>query len=211
MFSLKVFFLGLSLIVAIGAQNAFILKMGILRSHVFMVFLFCFVSDAILIFLGVLGGNSLIQGDSLLLRVAGVGGACYIIYMGIMMLKEAFHAQALEEIEVKPASLKRTFHALFVVTWFNPHVYLDTVGIFGVTSLKFFDINEKMIFALGGTAGSFLWFGGLAFFSMKLSPYLKNKTFWQLMHLVFSSIMFYVAYSLLDQFFTLGFFEKIAI
>ena len=147
-FFLKGFFLTLSLIVAIGAQNAFIIKQGIMKNHIFVVSGICFICDVVLMGLGVFGvGEFLAKNRILNLLIASVG-ILFVLYYGFASLKSAFFAESHPKFsQSKSLSLKKTILLTLAVTLLNPHVYLDTVFVVGASALMF-SFDEKIIFAL---------------------------------------------------------------
>jgi L-lysine exporter family protein LysE/ArgO len=125
------FLLGLSLILAIGAQNAFVLRQGLLRRHVLAVCLVCALSDALLIAAGVAGFGVLVQHHPALPRVMTWLGAAFLFFYGMGRLRAAWDAQALHPAEGPAPSLRQAVAACLAFTWLNPHVYLDTVVLLG--------------------------------------------------------------------------------
>ena len=128
------FFLGASLIIAIGAQNAFILRQGLLRQHVFVLSLICALSDALLIAAGVAGLGALISASPQLIRLVTIGGAIFLLAYGVLALRRAFRPQVLTAAASGEGSLKLAIAACLAFTFLNPHVYLDTVLLVGSLS-----------------------------------------------------------------------------
>ena len=141
--------MGFSLIIAIGAQNTFVLKQGLKQQHIFLVCLICAMSDAILIALGVLGFGHWIQQHEVFTQLARYAGAMFLLVYGFIHLKQALQAgQSLQILEENhPSSLIKTCLICLGFTWLNPHVYLDTVVLLGSISVKFHEL--KPYFALG--------------------------------------------------------------
>ncbi|MEM8878950.1 MAG: LysE/ArgO family amino acid transporter [Pseudomonadota bacterium] len=194
--ALQGFLLGAGLIIAIGAQNAFVLRQGLVREHVLPVVLLCAVSDAILIAAGVLGLGALISQSPILILVATIGGAAFLIAYGLMAARRALKPTALEAAEKKAGSLKQalTFAALF--TWANPHVYLDTVVLFGSISAQHQDA-ARTAFWLGGMSASFVWFFALGYGARLLAPLFASPTAWRVLDGLIALIMFGIATKLL--------------
>ncbi|SQH70871.1 LysE/ArgO family amino acid transporter [Helicobacter mustelae] len=191
----KGFLLSLSLIVAIGAQNAFIIKQGISRNHIFIVSGICFVCDVILMGLGVFGvGEFLAKNRILNLLIASVG-ILFVLYYGFLSLKSAFLSQSGFEIsQGNKLSLQKTILLTLAVTLLNPHVYLDTVFVIGASALMF-SPEEKIIFASGALAASFLWFFGLGYGALRLSQILMKMI--KIIDILIAVIIFFVAFSLI--------------
>ena len=191
------FFLGLSLIVAIGAQNAFVLRQGILRQHIFLVALFCAVSDAVLITIGILGisfflHNFINQNLDILFGLSALWLACY----SILKLKSALGTQKVIEIKLShPDSLIRTLSTATVLTFLNPHVYLDTMILIGSVSQQYSGLN-KISFGGGACLASFVFFFTLAYTSRLLTPILQKPFLWKIIDSLISLIMIVIAYKL---------------
>jgi L-lysine exporter family protein LysE/ArgO len=165
------FFLGISLILAIGAQNAFVLRQGIIRQHVFVVALFCSISDAMLIFIGVTSISLLLNDfineySNIIFLIAGI----WLFLYGVLKLKSAFRSNSSISVSFhEPTSLINTISIIFVFTFANPHVYLDTMILIGSISQQFLDTN-RLLFALGASTASFVWFFSLAYGAKLLTP-----------------------------------------
>lgn len=188
------FLTGLSLIVAIGAQNAFVLRQGLTRSNVFLVVLICAVSDALLIALGVLGLGAVIQSLPVLLEIIRWFGVLYLIWFGISSLRRAFKPDALNTSGNSINSAKKAVLTTLSLTFLNPHVYLDTVIFIGGLAHQFG--TETPLFAFGAIAASFVWFFCLGFGAKKLSPLMAKPIFWKVLDTVIALIMFSIAISL---------------
>lgn len=185
---------GFSLIVAIGAQNAFVLRQGLAKQHVFSVVLICALSDALLIALGILGLGSLIQALPWLLEIIRWFGVLYLTWFGIKSLQKAFRTEALVVENEQKASLKTTVLKTLAITYLNPHVYLDTVVFVGGVANQF--SGQRWFFAIGAVAASFIWFYSLGFGAKKLSPLMAKPIFWRVLDTVIALIMFGIAISL---------------
>jgi L-lysine exporter family protein LysE/ArgO len=185
---------GLSLILAIGAQNAYILRLGLKRQYVFLAALFCSVSDAVLIIAGIAGLGALIQSLPILLEIFRYAGAAYLTWFGISAVRRVFADQSLEA-QGSTDSLKKTLLTLAAITYLNPHVYLDTVILLGSIGNQFGD--ERWFFALGGALGSFIWFFSLAYGAKLLAKYVSKPIFWKILDSLIALVMFAIAGSLL--------------
>ena len=191
------FFLGLSLIVAIGAQNAFVLRQGIIGQHVFYVALFCALSDALLIGIGVAGislflNNIINQISNILFGFS----ALWLTGYGILRLKSVFKAKTMEAIETsKLKGLMPTISIAAILTFANPHVYLDTMILIGSISQQFFGYY-KIAFTLGACLASFVFFFSLAYGSKLLEPIMKRPTSWRILDGLVALIMFTIAFKL---------------
>lgn len=188
------FFTGLSLIIAIGAQNAYVLRLGLMRHHVLAVVLFCAISDALLIVAGVAGLGAVIQQLPLLLEVFRYAGAAYLIWFGVSAIRRALKPQSLEA-QGQALPLLKTLGTMAALTWLNPHVYLDTVILLGSIGNQF-EPNQWW-FVLGAASASFVWFFSLGYGAKLLSRFMSSVRFWQVLDLVIAAVMFAIAGSLL--------------
>ena len=191
------FFLGLSLIVAIGAQNSFVLRQGILGQHVFYVALFCALADALLISIGVAGisfflNNIINQISSLLFGFS----ALWLTGYGVLRLKAVFKADIMVEIESsKSKGLIPTISIAAILTFANPHVYLDTMVLIGSISQQFSGYY-RIAFALGACLSSFVFFFSLAYGAKLLEPIMKRSSSWRILDGLIALIMFTIAFKL---------------
>ena len=190
--------IGFSLILAIGAQNAFVLRQGLLRQHCFAVALFCALSDAILITAGV-SGLSWFIGDLIKVYSFWTFGlaAVWLISYGAMHLRSAFRQNRLilDEVQAKK-SLLSVLSTAALFTFGNPHVYLDTVVLIGTMAMKFVPY-ERMLFAAGAALASFVFFFSLAYGARLLAPRMKNQMNWKILDLMIAVIMFSLAFGML--------------
>ncbi|MFT4009399.1 MAG: LysE/ArgO family amino acid transporter [Nocardioidaceae bacterium] len=182
-------FTGLSLIVAIGAQNAFVLRQGIRREHVGTVVAICAVSDLVLIAAGVAGIGVLVDRSGWLLDAVTWVGAAFLVWYGVTSLMRVRHPGALTSEPTRPG---RVAGKALALTWLNPHVYLDTVLLLGSVAATHGDPG-RWWFGLGATAGSLLWFGVLGFGARLLAPLLARPRAWQVVDVVVAGTMFAVA------------------
>ena len=194
------FFLGLSLIVAIGAQNAFVIRQGILREHVFFIALFCSVADSLLIIIGITGisyfFNDFINVNSKL--IFGIASLWLLMY-GILRLKSAFRSNSsIISNEQEPKSLISAISIISVLTFANPHVYLDTMILIGSISQQFQGLN-RAYFAFGGCSASFVWFFAIAYVAKLLTPIMQKPRHWRILESLIAIIMFIIAINLASQ------------
>jgi L-lysine exporter family protein LysE/ArgO len=182
------FVLGGSLIIAIGAQNAFVLRQGLLRQHVLPVALFCAVSDATLILLGVAGFGEAIKAAPALLKAVQWGGAAFLV-------RRAMQPGALEAADGDGLSLKAALAQCAAFTWLNPHVYLDTVILVGGLSTTFGD--SRWWYALGASTASFVWFFALAYGARLLIPVFRKPTAWKVLDIGIGCVMWLLAFKIL--------------
>ena len=191
------FFLGISLIVAIGAQNAFVLRQGIIGQHVFYVALFCAVSDALLISLGVTGisfflNNLVSEISNLLFGFSAVWLSGY----GFLRLKAALKSDTTLEFKTSSSTgLLPTLSIVAVLTFANPHVYLDTMILIGSVSQQFLGEN-KLVYVLGASLASFVFFFSLAYGAKLLAPKMQRPSSWRILDLLIALIMFTIAIKL---------------
>ncbi len=155
------FFTGFSLILAIGAQNAFVLRQGILRQHVFWLCLVCAVSDAILIVFGVAGFGAMVNLWPSLPAIMAAAGAAFLLVYGGLRFKAAWQGSVLSETAPTGSSVTQTLLVGLALTWLNPHVYLDTLGLIGAVSTRYLLPTEKLVFALAAASASFTFFFSL--------------------------------------------------
>jgi L-lysine exporter family protein LysE/ArgO len=194
------FFLGLSLILAIGAQNAFVLRQGILRQHVFYIALFCAISDSLLITLGI-GGISYLLNDfiSQFSKIIFGFSALWLFTYGALRLRSAFRKNSTIITNIsKSSSLISAISIIAVFTFANPHVYLDTVILIGSISQQFMDVN-RIYFALGACSASFVWFFSIAYGAKFLTPIMQKPLHWRILDSLIALIMFVIAFNLASK------------
>jgi L-lysine exporter family protein LysE/ArgO len=182
---------GLSLIMAIGAQNAFVIRQGLTKKHVLLVVAICATSDAFLILLGVAGLGALISGLPWLLETIRWFGVAYLTWFGIRSIRSAFKAQSLDASGVQSGSAKNVVLSVLGFTFLNPHVYLDTVILLGSIGNQFGP--DKWWFALGGAIASILWFSSIGFGARAASRFMAKPVFWKVLDLVIAGVMFAIA------------------
>tara|TARA_R110000737_G_scaffold84231_2_gene116723 strand:+ start:736 stop:1338 length:603 start_codon:yes stop_codon:yes gene_type:complete len=189
------FGLGLSLILAIGAQNAFVLRQGILRQHVLAVVLACALSDALLIAAGVAGFGRLVTALPWLSEVMRLGGAAFLLVYGALALRNALRGgDALEAASGPAPSLLQTLAICLTLTWANPHVYLDTVVLLGAVAA---DYDDRTSFAIGAMTASIVFFTTLGFGARLLAPVFRKAMAWRVLNASVALVMWSIAASLL--------------
>lgn len=188
------FALGFSLILAIGAQNAFVLQQGLRREHVFALCLTCAVSDAILIAAGVAGFGALAQAAPWFEPVMRFGGAVFLTWYGLRSLASAWRGGAAMEVGGgQNTSMRAALLTVMAFTWLNPHVYLDTVVLIGSISAQY---DDRLGFALGAMISSFVFFFSLGYGARILTPYFTRPRAWQVLDVVIGVVMLGIALKL---------------
>lgn len=181
---------------AIGAQNAFVLRQGLRREHVLVVVVICALSDAVLIALGIAGLGALIQQADWLLVVVRIAGAAFLIWYGVRSAMRAFRTATLDADPAgTPISLRTAVATVLALTWLNPHVYLDTVVLLGSIGATHGD--TRWWFAAGAALGSVLWFSALGFGSRMLRPLFARPVSWRVLDGLIAIVMIGIAVSLL--------------
>lgn len=191
------FLLSLGLILAIGAQNAFVLRQGLRKEHVLAVCLTCAVSDAILIALGVAGFGFAADTLPWLEPAMRYGGALFLFVYAARSLRSALRSQhdSLKPSAKQTAGLAATLAACLAFTWLNPHVYLDTVVLLGSISSQY--EGRKIAFALGAMSASFVFFFSLGFGARLLRPWFANPNAWRVLDACVAFAMFGIGLKLL--------------
>ncbi|MBZ7991704.1 MULTISPECIES: LysE/ArgO family amino acid transporter [unclassified Campylobacter] len=194
---IKGFILILSLIVAIGAQNMFVIKQAILKNHIILICSICFICDAILLACGVFGvGKVLLKNETMSLIVT-ILGMLFLITYAMISLKSAFMNTNCDfQNDNEKLSVKKAITLTLAITLLNPHVYLDTIFLVGANAINI-QQNERILFFLGGVCASFLWFFSLGLGVSKISKILLNKKIYFFIEILTSLIMIYIAYDLL--------------
>ena len=188
------YILGFSLILAIGAQNSFVLRQGLIGRYVFTVALFCSLADALLISTGVAGISIFLNNyiDLMSDWLFGIS-AIWLAGYGLLRLKDAVKGKSALVIEIASTNgLISTLSLLLVLTFVNPHVYLDTVVLIGSVSQQF-PGNVKVAYALGASLASFVFFFSLAYGAKFLSPIMQKPVSWRLLDGFIALVMFGLA------------------
>ena len=190
------FFTGLSLILAIGAQNIFVIEQGLKKQHIFLVCLICSISDLILIFVGIFLFHYFVQYFNstieLIFNILLIGFLIYFIYSKIKI----FNTKATLQSNQSKISKYDIFLKTLGFTYLNPHVYSDTVFILGNFSKNFL-LNEKIIFGIGASIASFLFFFLLGYLSKLLSKYAESKIIWNIINIfiiIFMSFLIFLVF-----------------
>jgi L-lysine exporter family protein LysE/ArgO len=186
------------LIVAIGAQNAFILRQGLLGQKVLYACAVCFVIDAVLITLGVLGVGSILQTSPFFLNSLASLGAIFLYWYGGNSFFRAYKGNSHLHVEQggnKQQSVAKLMLTTLAITLLNPHVYLDTLVIIGGIGGTL-DSEEKRWFLFGSVLASFVWFFGLGYASKKLIPLFENSKTWVVLDILIGLVMTWIATSL---------------
>ena len=190
---------GLSLIVAIGAQNAYVLRQGLRKEHVFVIVAICALSDALLIAVGVAGLGAIIQQLQWLLLLIELVGGVFLCTYGVMAAKRAWKPEVLNtDTGGKAVSLKVAVGTALALTYLNPHVYLDTVLLLGSIAGTYEE--NRWWFATGAMLGSVLWFSTLGFGARLLDPVFKKPSAWRVLDAIIAVVMFALGSSLLISF-----------
>lgn len=188
--------MGGGLIVAIGAQNAFVLTQGVRRNHHLAVAVLCILCDAVLISLGVTGVGALVASHPILSTIAAWGGAAFLVWYGFRALKSALGEGSLDTGKESGKGLKHTLMLTLAVTLLNPHVYLDTIVFMGSVSGRF-PAPDRYIFGAGAISASFCWFTGLTLCGRMLAPLFSRPITWRVLDSVVCLTMWTIAASLI--------------
>ena len=185
------FLTGLSLIVAIGAQNAYVLRLGLARNHVGVAVVICAGADALLIAIGVGGLGAIVQthGD-VLTAIALIGGA-YLLWFAFRSFRSALHPDVLLPSQQEPQAVAAVAVAVLGLTFLNPHVYLDTILLVGTIGASFG--ADRWWFALGAAIASVVWFSGLGFGARLLSPLMARPVTWRVLDAAIGVVMLTIA------------------
>ena len=187
---------GLALIIAIGAQNAFVIRQGLQRQHVLIVVLLCAISDALLIAAGTAGLGTVIESAPQALEIVRWFGVTYLAFFGIKSVRSAFRHNSLTLEQGAVVSRKRTVFTVLGLTFLNPHVYLDTVIFLGSIANQF--PTDKWLFSSGAMVASFLWFFSIGFGSTMAARFMVKVIFWKILDLSVAAIMFTLAIYLIS-------------
>ncbi|NQX12480.1 amino acid transporter [Microbacteriaceae bacterium VKM Ac-2855] len=186
---------GLSLIVAIGAQNAFVLRQGLRREHVLAVVTICALADAVLILLGIGGVGAILASAPWLLVIIRWGGIAFLVVYGVLALLRAVRPGSLDADPAGAStSLGTAVATVLALTFLNPHVYLDTVVLLGSVANTHGD--DRWFFGAGAALGSVLWFSVLGFGARFLRPLFRSRRAWRILDGFVAALMFVLALSL---------------
>ena len=195
------FALGGSLIIAIGAQNAFILRMGLLHRHVFILCLICALSDALLIAVGVAGLGAFVDTNPALLKIISIAGGIFLFSYAFLALRRVFKPNRMQLKNEAAMSLTKAISICLAFTFLNPHVYLDTVVLVGALATAW-QGEARLAFALGAMTASFVWFFALGYGARLLEPVFEKPTAWRVLDALIAFVMTWLALSLLLPLFT---------
>ncbi len=189
------FLLSLSLIVAIGAQNAFVLRQGLRRAYVLPVVLTCAVSDAVLIIAGVAGFGALAEAVPWFEPLMRYGGSAFLLWYGWINARSAWRGgHVLTTDGQETQSLRSAVLTLLALTWLNPHVYLDTVVLIGSISAQY---PDRLAFGAGAVLASFVFFASLGYGARGLAPLFARPRAWQVLDAIIALTMWAIAFKLL--------------
>ena len=188
------FVAGLSLIVAIGAQNAFVLRQGIRNEHVLPVVILCAVSDLVLIVAGVAGVGALVTAHPQLMTIARYGGAAFLLGYGLLAARRALQPTVMTPGDAGSARLPAVLLTCLTLTFLNPHVYLDTVVLLGTLASQQGDGRWR--FGAGAAAASTVWFFGLGFGARRLAGLFAKPVTWRILDGVIALTMITLSVSL---------------
>lgn len=184
------------LIIAIGAQNAFILRQGLRREHVLPVVLVCAFSDLALIFAGIAGLGAAIEAQPVLLTVIRWAGAAFLFGYAALAARRALRPQTLDPAAQAPSTLRATLLTCLALTYLNPHVYLDTVLLLGSVAQQHAD---RWAFGFGAAAASLSWFAALGVGARRLAPVLARPAAWRVLDGSIALVMAALATALIVQ------------
>jgi len=173
------FIASFTLIAAIGAQNAFVLRQGIRREHVLPVVALCTVSDIVLISAGIAGVGALINAHPSALNIAKFGGALFLVGYGLLAARRAWRPSSLTPSEAAPTRLIEALLTCAALTFLNPHVYLDTVVLLGALANEHRD--ERWLFGVGAVTASAVWFVGLGLGARQLAGLFARPLTWRIL------------------------------
>ncbi len=186
---------GGGLIVAIGAQNAFVLSQGVRKNHYLLIALICAVCDAILVAIGVTGVGTLITADPLISQIAGIGGALFLFVYGIRAFHSAVKGNGMDTDKAASTSMKAVVLATLAVTLLNPHVYIDTILLMGSIAGQF-QSPDHLAFGAGAVTASFAWFFSLSIGATYLAPLFRQKLSWRILDTIVGVIMWTIGFSI---------------
>ena len=188
------FLTGLSLIVAIGAQNAYVLRLGLARNHVGVAVVICAGADALLIAIGVGGLGAIVQAHGDVLTAIGLIGGAYLLWFAFRSFRSALHPDVLLPSQQEPQAVAAVALAVLGLTFLNPHVYLDTILLVGTIGASFG--ADRWWFALGAAIASVVWFSGLGFGARLLSPLMARPVTWRVLDAAIGVVMLTIAIEL---------------
>ena len=195
--ALEGFALSIGLILALGPQNVFVMRQGLMRSHVFAVCLACSVFDALLITAGVLGVGSILAGIEGAEFMIAIGASIFLISYGLLRIKSAMSPVGMSTEGEGESDLAPTIAAAAAFTFLNPHVYVDTLLLIGGTSSRYLG-DERVAFGIGAATASFVFFFSLGYGARGLSEILNKPKAWRYIDLSIACIMFIIAAAIMQ-------------
>ncbi|QEY26397.1 LysE/ArgO family amino acid transporter [Neisseria zalophi] len=193
------------LIIAIGAQNAFVLKKGLLKQHIGAIVLTCWLCDVFLISCGVFGVSALLSDSPKISALLALAGGIFLLVYGLMNLKRAWQGgghMSIQAGQSQPSSIIKSIAATLAITLLNPHVYIDTVVLIGGYA-NHLNQHDKFLFLIGALLASGVWFFSLGYGARLLLPLFQRERVWQILDTAIAVMMFYLAFGLFKQVLTL--------
>ncbi len=182
------FIISSTLIIAIGPQNLYVINQGLKKKFVFAVVLFCSLSDSILIIVGINLSNIIVNINPYTISIFKILGGIWLSFYGIIKIIKINYFKDLNKIDNQNENFKKNLFTLFLITYANPHVYLDTVILIGSISTNF---EHKLFFGLGAIIASFIFFFSIGYLSKYLSVYIYSKKTWFLIDLIIGALMIF--------------------
>ena len=178
--------IGSSLIIAIGPQNLFVINQGLKKTFVFTVVLFCSLSDSILIIIGINLSSVIVGINPNTITILKILGGIWLVFYGLNKIRHVNKIRNLQNIDTIESDFKKILISLFLITYANPHVYLDTIILIGSISTNF---NSQLFFGIGAVMASFIFFFALGYLSKLLSKYIYSNKTWFWIDLVVGFLM----------------------
>jgi L-lysine exporter family protein LysE/ArgO len=192
------FLLGASLIIAIGAQNAFVLRQGLAREHVFVLVMICASADALLITAGVAGLGMIVAQSPMLVTLVTIAGAIFLAVYALVALRRAAQPEAMRLSAPSKRGLLAAVTTCLAFTFLNPHVYLDTVLLLGSLSTQF-EGSGRVAYGIGAVLSSFVWFAALGYGARLLQPFFARPAAWRVLDILIGGVMAALSVSLLAR------------
>lgn len=192
------FLLGTSLIVAIGAQNAFVLRQGLAREHVFVLVMICASADALLITAGVAGLGMIVAQSPMLITLVTIAGAIFLAAYALVAFHRATRPEAMRLSASSNRGLLAVVTTCLALTFLNPHVYLDTVLLLGSLSTQF-EGSGRVAYGIGAVLSSFVWFAALGYGARLLQPFFARPAAWRVLDTLIGGVMALLSVSLLAR------------
>lgn len=189
------FGIGAGLIIAIGAQNSFVLSQGVRKQYIFVIPLICSLCDAVLICAGAAGVGTFVASRPHIAYYAGIGGALFLFWYGLKSLLAAFNGNAQQESKNVSNGMKTIVFTTLALSLLNPHVYLDTIVLLGSISGQFEGMS-RFIFTLGACTASFVWFFSLSYGGTLLEPLFRKPISWRILDFSIFIVMWTIAFSI---------------